>query len=130
MPNGDPELILAAIEDVFDVDIVSEHQPQYWGFATEEEWNAAQENMFKELEQKKRHFWNEVVRYAKGETAELEQSLYSGSVAAEMAHIAKKLISESSRATVLSPPGTAHLRHRWRCWIVGMAGLSRASLAR
>jgi hypothetical protein len=40
-PNGNPQRILCAIADQFDVDIVSEHEPQYWGFDTEEEWEAA-----------------------------------------------------------------------------------------
>jgi hypothetical protein len=47
------------------------------------------------VQQDEQHSWNEVVRYAKGETAELEQSRYSDSVATEMAQIAKNLISES-----------------------------------
>jgi hypothetical protein len=95
MTNGDPEFILDAIRDEFDVDIVSEYEPDYWGFATKEEWDAAMRNFDKKLQQDEQHFWNEVVRYAKGETAELEQSRYSDSVATEMAQIAKNLISES-----------------------------------
>ena len=30
--------ILCAVADAFDTDIVSEHQAQFWGFDTEEEW--------------------------------------------------------------------------------------------
>src|SRR5262249_53321414 len=37
--------ILAAISKAFDVDIVSEHEPQYWGFKSYEEWDAAWEEM-------------------------------------------------------------------------------------
>jgi len=33
-PNGSPEHILRAIAGTFDVDIVSEHEPQYWGCET------------------------------------------------------------------------------------------------
>ena len=39
--GGSPHRILRAICDAFDVDIVSEHQCQFWGFETEEEWHAA-----------------------------------------------------------------------------------------
>jgi hypothetical protein len=39
--NGLVGYILAAISDAFDVDIFSEHQPQFWGFETVEEWDAA-----------------------------------------------------------------------------------------
>ena len=95
MPNGNPGYILTAISDEFDVDIVSEYEPEYWGFATKEEWDAAERNFAKKLQQDEQHFWNEVVRYAKGETAELEQSLYGDSAATEMAQIAKNLISKS-----------------------------------
>jgi hypothetical protein len=42
-PNGDPGKILNALANVFDTDIVSEYEPQYWGFDTQEEWDAAME---------------------------------------------------------------------------------------
>ena len=32
--------ILHAIAEAFETDIVSEHQPEYWGFDTQEEWDA------------------------------------------------------------------------------------------
>ena len=35
------ERILAAIAVEFDVDLVSEHDPEFWGFETQEEWDAA-----------------------------------------------------------------------------------------
>jgi hypothetical protein len=40
--NGDPSKILVAVQVVFDTYIVSEHEPQYWGFDTQEEWDAWQ----------------------------------------------------------------------------------------
>jgi hypothetical protein len=46
--NGDPGKILEAITDAFNVKIVSEHEPQAWGFDTQEEWDAALEAMAKE----------------------------------------------------------------------------------
>jgi len=39
--GGDPNKILNAIAKAFDVAIVSEHQPEYWGFDSKEEWDAA-----------------------------------------------------------------------------------------
>jgi len=39
-PNGCPDLILAAIEQAFDTNIYSEYEPQFWGFDTQEEWDA------------------------------------------------------------------------------------------
>jgi hypothetical protein len=38
--NGDPTEILDAIAVTMDTGIVSEHEPQYWGFDTEAEWDA------------------------------------------------------------------------------------------
>jgi hypothetical protein len=39
-PNGNPQRILCAIADEFDVDIVSEYEPQFWGYEATEEWEA------------------------------------------------------------------------------------------
>ena len=36
-----PRKILNAISETFGTEIFSEHEPQYWGFQTQEEWNAA-----------------------------------------------------------------------------------------
>ena len=37
---NDPARILATIVQMFDTDIVSEHEPRFWGFDTEEEMEA------------------------------------------------------------------------------------------
>jgi hypothetical protein len=34
---NDPEAILAAVAEAFETEISSEHEPQYWGFETNEE---------------------------------------------------------------------------------------------
>jgi hypothetical protein len=47
-PNGWPAGILEAIEEAFSVEIFCEHEPQYWGFNTEEEWNAHEEVLSRE----------------------------------------------------------------------------------
>ena len=36
-----PGFILGAIAEIFDIKIVSEHQPEFWGYATNEEWETA-----------------------------------------------------------------------------------------
>ena len=36
-----PQHILHAIADEFCVDIVSDHEPQFWGYETQEQWDAA-----------------------------------------------------------------------------------------
>jgi hypothetical protein len=40
-PNGNPGKILSAVDEAFETYIASEYEPQYWGFDTEEEWEAA-----------------------------------------------------------------------------------------
>jgi hypothetical protein len=45
MPNGAPARILLAISDVFETEIFSEHELQFWGFDTEEEWEAWQDSV-------------------------------------------------------------------------------------
>ena len=41
--SGAPGKILAAIAETFETEIFSEHEPQYWGFETEEEWKNARQ---------------------------------------------------------------------------------------
>src|SRR5215813_12859112 len=48
LPNGAPGKILNAVSEAFDVDIVSEHEPQYWGFDTHEEWDTFLDKMAEE----------------------------------------------------------------------------------
>src|SRR5262245_3640210 len=69
MPNGDPEKILAAVAEAFDTDIVSEYEPQYWGFDTEEEWEAAERKI---TEESKRKFYIELLKYCRGEASDIE----------------------------------------------------------
>ncbi|HYB05180.1 MAG TPA: hypothetical protein VED02_00345 [Methyloceanibacter sp.] len=49
-PNGDPSQILNAIARAFDTDIFTEYEPQFWGFDAQEEWEAAMDQMTKEME--------------------------------------------------------------------------------
>ena len=46
-----PERILQAIGEAFVVDIVSEYEPEFWGYETKEEWEAAWAAMAEEAEQ-------------------------------------------------------------------------------
>ena len=63
-PNGDPGNILNALANVFDTDIVSEYEPQYWGFDTQEEWDACMEKMSQKHEEE---FHIELLKYLRGE---------------------------------------------------------------
>src|SRR5690242_18397463 len=49
---NNPIFILDVLEDVFGTTLVSEHQPQFWGFATEAEWEEDLAKYSKEAEDK------------------------------------------------------------------------------
>jgi hypothetical protein len=83
-----PQRILRAIGDKFDVDIVSEYEPQYWGFGTQEEWDAALAKMEEEADQ---DFYNNVIKFVQGE----EHEIRPGTIGMTRAEIAKRLIEES-----------------------------------
>jgi Integrase core domain len=83
-----PQRILQAICDEFDVDIVSEYEPEFWGYETKEEWEAAWAAIAEKDEQS---FYNEVVKFVRGEGHEIGP----GSIGMIKAEIAKRLIAES-----------------------------------
>jgi hypothetical protein len=87
-PNGNPQRILCAIADQFDVDIVSEYEPQYWGFETEEEWEAAWAAMAQKDEQ---DFYNEVAKFVRGK----DHDIKFGTIEMIQAEIVKRLIAEN-----------------------------------
>jgi len=83
-----PQRILQAICDEFDVDIVSEYEPEFWGFETKEEWDAAWAAIGEKEEQR---FYNEVVKFVRGEAHDIKP----GTIGMIKAEIAKQLIAES-----------------------------------
>jgi hypothetical protein len=83
-----PQRILGAIADEFDVDIVSEYEPQFWGYETQEEWDADWDAMAKKDEQ---DFYNDVVKFVRGESHDIRP----GTIGMIKAKIAKQLVAES-----------------------------------
>ena len=83
-----PGNILRSIAEMFDVDIFSEYEPQYWGFETEEEWNAALEEM---AQRERDEFYKELMKYIRDEP----NSIVPGRIGELMAKIAKELVAES-----------------------------------
>jgi len=83
-----PQRILQAICDEFDVDIVSEYEPQFWGFKTQEEWDAWERARATKAEE---DFYNEVVKFVRGEAHDIKP----GTIGMIQAEIAKRLIAES-----------------------------------
>ena len=86
--------IFHAIAEAFDSDIVTEHQPEFWGFDTQEDWDAWMAQRSKEA---KDRFHAELVKYLLGEPNDIRP----GTVGMIKAEIAKKLAEKDP--TVLLP---------------------------
>ena len=94
MPNGAPSKILSAIAEAFDTGIVSEYEPQFWGFETQEEWDAWQLGIAKEHEEE---FYRQILKYVQGNLNDIRPGT-NGMIKAE---IAKKLVEDDP--TLLLP---------------------------
>jgi hypothetical protein len=86
-PGGAPAKILNAIAEAFDTDILSEYEPQFWGFDTQEEWDACTTRMAKEDDDR---FYLELVKYLRGESNDIRP----GTVGMGWAEIAKELVEK------------------------------------
>jgi hypothetical protein len=86
-PNGAPDKILRAIAETFDTQIFSEYEPQYWGFATQEEWEAADKAM---ADRDRNEFYANLCTYIRGEPNEIRP----GTIGEIKAKIAKTLVEE------------------------------------
>jgi len=82
-----PSRILAAIAEVFETDIYSEHEPQYLGFDTKEELDAFWEKLAEEDSAK---FYTEVINYLNGESHDMKP----GTIGMTKANIAKSLVAD------------------------------------
>ena len=78
-----PWSIFEAIAQEFKVEFVSEHDHRYWGFATEEEWDAWHEQGAKEAEDE---FYDNILKYLRGEP----NVVLPGTILMIKAEIAKK----------------------------------------
>jgi hypothetical protein len=84
---GVPDKILEAIARVFDTDIVSEHDPQFWGFDTHEEWDAWMVQRSKEARDRYRA---ELLKFLLGEPNDIRP----GTIEMDKAEIAKELVAK------------------------------------
>jgi hypothetical protein len=86
-----PEHILRAIVDEFDVDVVSEHQPEYYGCRTVEELDELFARIANEIAKDEKDFYIDVARFVRGES----HGIKPGTIRSVKAGIAKRLIAES-----------------------------------
>ena len=89
-----PDKILAAISEEFETDIFSEHEPQYWGFDTQEEMDAAWK---KWADQDRDRFYADLCAYIRGEPNDIRP----GTIGEIKAKIAKTLVE--SQAALVQP---------------------------
>jgi hypothetical protein len=83
---NNPDHILASIARTFDTDIVSEYEPQFWGFDSQEEWDAAEARSHEEHEER---FSTELVKFLAGEPCDIRP----GTIGMTWAEIARELVS-------------------------------------
>jgi hypothetical protein len=88
--GGAPAKILRAIAEAFDTDIVSEYEPQFWGFETQEEWDACMDQISKEHTER---FYLEVLKYVRGES----HSIGPTTIGMIKAKIARRLLRKIPR---------------------------------
>lgn len=89
-----PGKILNALADAFDTDIVSEHEPQFWGFNTQEEWDACMEKMGEEA---KDEFHVELLKFVRGEP----NNIAPRTIGMCQAEIAKTLVEKDPSLLLL-----------------------------
>jgi hypothetical protein len=89
-----PGKILGAIAEVFDTGIVSEYEPQFWGFDTQEQWDAA----WKELAKKDQdRFYLDLLNFVSNKPHDVKP----GTIGEIQAKIAKQLVEADS--TLVQP---------------------------
>ena len=79
--------IFRAVSAEFKTRIVSEHQHEFWGFETQEEWEACIEERSREDEDK---FYGDLLKYLRGEAHDIRP----GTVGECKAEIAKNLVND------------------------------------
>jgi hypothetical protein len=84
-----PSKILHAIAEAFDTEIFSEHEHQYWGYSTQEEWEADMREMG---ERSRRDFHENVWAYVRGDANDVRP----GTIGEIEAKIAKSLVEKDT----------------------------------
>jgi hypothetical protein len=79
--------ILWAISEAFDTQVVSEYEPEFWGFDTQEEWDAAWEELAKKGQEE---FYCDLVKHLRGEATDIGP----GTIGMIRARIAEGLVTE------------------------------------
>jgi hypothetical protein len=104
-----PGKILWAIAETFDTDIYSEYEPQYWGFGTQEEWDACLQKMAEEDDAK---FYTDIIRFLSGEPNDLRPGtigMIQAEIARELVAVDPGLVTPERRADLLASVHQAYI---------------------
>jgi len=82
--------IREAISEAYDTEFFSEHEPQFWGFDTEEEWFAWVDERAKKAKEQEDEFYAEILKFLSDEPNGIEP----GTIGEAQALIAKQLVLE------------------------------------
>jgi len=85
--NGSPYRILSEIAETFEVEVVSERDPRFWGFETQKEWDAW---LDAEREKQEEEFLGDVMKFARGE----HNNIKPGTIGMIQAQAAKRLVAD------------------------------------
>jgi len=85
--GNNPTYILESVTEAFDVRIVSEYEPEYHGFDTQEEWDAFEDALARKFADE---FYADLIRYAKGEP----NDIHPGTIGHTQAEMARALIAK------------------------------------
>jgi len=96
--GNDARDILTEIAETCDVEIVSEHEPKFWGFETQEEWDASWEAL---ADQQQQELCEQIIRFVRGKPNDIRP----GTIAMSMAESAKHLAAKLPRIFWLSKSG-------------------------
>ena len=94
-----PWTVINALTEEFGIELVSEHDHRYWGFANEKDWRDWQDQLAKEAEG---DFYKDLVHYIRGEPNDIRP----GTVGMLQAEIAKDLVAKDES---LMAPNNRHL---------------------
>jgi hypothetical protein len=94
-----PRTVIDALTEEFGIELVSEHDHRYWGFANEKDWTDWQAQLAKEDED---NFYKDLCHYVRGEPNDLRP----GTVGLKKAEIAKALVASDES---LMAPTNRHL---------------------
>jgi hypothetical protein len=101
-PNGNPSKILCLIQETFNTKIVSEFDPEYWGFDTEAEW----ETGLREFKFEEDRFFVDLLKFIANEPNGIRAGTYDETTA----KIAKRLVEVDP--TLVLPAKRQELKER------------------